>query len=95
MARGIFSLHCGTWDTFLVVECRIFVEACGIQFPDQGSNLGPLLWEHGVSSIGPPGKSVVVFFSSLPFNQSRKYAGTLSNFVKSQRWHHQDSVQAW
>ena len=29
--------------------------ACGIKFPDQGLNLGPLHWEHGVP--GPPGKS--------------------------------------
>ena len=29
---------------------------CGIQFPDQGWNLGPVLWEHGVLGIGPPGK---------------------------------------
>ena len=27
-------------------------------FPDQGSNLGPLLWEHGVSATGPPEKSL-------------------------------------
>ena len=32
--------------------------ACGIQFPDQGSNPGPLHWEHGVLPIGPPGRSL-------------------------------------
>ena len=31
------------------------VVACGIQFPDQGWNLGPLHWEQGVSATGPPG----------------------------------------
>ena len=29
--------------------------ACGI-FPEQGSNLGPLHWEHGDLATGPPGK---------------------------------------
>ena len=44
----------------LVAACGIFFQlqhACGIQFPDQGSNLGPLHWEHGVLPTGPPGKS--------------------------------------
>ena len=33
------------------------VAACGIKFPGEGSNLGPLHWEHGVLATGPPGKS--------------------------------------
>ena len=33
--------------------------ACGIYFPDQGLNLGSLLWEHGVVATGPPGKSSI------------------------------------
>ena len=33
-----WPLICGMWD----------------QFPDQGSNLGPLRWEHGVLATGPP-----------------------------------------
>ena len=51
----------------LVAACRIvhlcydmwdlFVVACGIQFPDQGSNLQPLHWEHRVLATGPPAKS--------------------------------------
>ena len=35
--------------------------ACRIQFPDQGSNPGPLHWECGVLPTGPPGKSLSVF----------------------------------
>ena len=35
------------------------VTACGIEFPEQRLNLDPLLWEHGVSAIGPSGKSQV------------------------------------
>ena len=33
----------------------VLVVACGIQFPDQGSNLGPLYWECGVLASGPSG----------------------------------------
>ena len=42
---------------FLVVACKLLVGACGIWFPDQGWNLGPLLWEHSLAT-GPPGKSL-------------------------------------
>ena len=35
-----------------------FVWACGIYFPDQGSNPGPLHWKHGVLITGPPEKSL-------------------------------------
>ena len=45
-ARGIF-----------VVVRRQLVAECRIQFPDQGSNPGPLHWEHGVLTTGPPGKA--------------------------------------
>ena len=37
------------------------VMVCGIQFPDQGSNLGPLYWKRRVSTIGPRGKSLNSF----------------------------------
>ena len=40
-----------------VAACRVFIAACRIQFPDQGSNPGPLHWERGVLTTGPPGKS--------------------------------------
>ena len=32
----------------LIVHAESLVVACGIQFPNQGSNLGPLHWELGV-----------------------------------------------
>ena len=47
----------------LVVACRLFVAARGVQFPSQRSNPGPMLWEHGVLGAGPPGKSSVIVFS--------------------------------
>ena len=40
----------------------LWLRLCGIQFPDQGSNLGPQHWECGVSVTGPPGKSPQVTF---------------------------------
>ena len=38
------------------------VEVCGIEFPNQGSNLGPLQWESGVLATGPAGKSFKKIF---------------------------------
>ena len=35
---------------------RSLVTACGIKFPDQGSNLGLLHWKHRVLATGLPGK---------------------------------------
>jgi len=48
-ARRIFNcsmgtLSCGMWDLFT----------------DQGSNPGPLHWEHGALATGPPGKSLTL-----------------------------------
>ena len=43
----------------IVVAHELLVAACGIQFPDQGSNLGPLHWERWVLATGPPGRSPV------------------------------------
>ena len=46
--------------TYLFVP--VLVVACGIYFPDQGSNPGPLHWEHGVLATGPPGQSLTRVF---------------------------------
>ena len=37
---------------------NLLVAPCGIKFPEQGPNLGPLHWEHEVLAAGPPGKSL-------------------------------------
>ena len=42
--------------------CRLSAVARGVQFPDQGSNLSPLHWEHGVLTTGLPGKSLKLSF---------------------------------
>ena len=39
------------------MPCELLVEACGIQFPDQGWNPDPLHWEQGALATGPPGNS--------------------------------------
>ena len=55
-SRDTRVFSCGTRD-FLAVACKLLLAACGIWFPDQGSNPGPLHWEHGVLATGPSGKS--------------------------------------
>ena len=39
-----------------LAACEHLTEAYKIYFPSQGSNLGPLHWEHGVLATGPPEK---------------------------------------
>ena len=64
------SQHVGSFF-FLVAACGIFLffifqlghagslfAACGIQYPDQGLNLGFLHWELRTLTTGPPGKSL-------------------------------------
>ena len=53
-----------SYENFLKIFIYLAAPAlsCGMQnfqFPNQGSNLGPLHWEHGVLAAGPPGKSLV------------------------------------
>ena len=43
---AVLHLSCSTGDPWsLLWHVGSLVVACGIQFPYQGSNLGPLLWE--------------------------------------------------
>ena len=68
------SAHVGS----LVAACELLVEARGFKFHDQGSNPGPLDWEHGVPATGPPGwwslkwwkilKSIVTYGNYVEFN---------------------------
>ena len=41
-----------------VVACKLLTVSCGIQFPDQGMNLGPLHCKRRLLATGPPGKSL-------------------------------------
>ena len=58
-------LSCGVWASQLQHADSQLRHACRIQFPDQGSNLGPLHWERGVLPTGPPGKSLCCLFLVL------------------------------
>ena len=51
----------------LVAACKLLIVAWGIQFPDQGSTLGPLYRERGVLATGPPGKSQGDFILTFHF----------------------------
>ena len=42
---------------FFFLTILLCYEACGILVPDQGWNLHPLYWKHGVLTTGLPGKS--------------------------------------
>ena len=52
------GLSCGTCAPQLQ-------HACGIQFPNQGSNPAPLHWERRVLTTAPPGKSLILSISYL------------------------------
>ena len=51
--RRSLSRHAGS----LVSAFELLVAVCELQFPDWGSNLGPLHWECGVLAPGTSGKS--------------------------------------
>ena len=58
----------------------------GSQFPDQGSNLCPLHWEHRVLTTGPPGKSqsqtfLVMSFKSLKNTENFKINEMISTVI--------------
>ena len=46
----------------LFAACELLAVACGIYFPSQGANPGPLNWEHRVLATGPPGKSLTYLY---------------------------------
>ena len=51
------------WDArSLLVARKLLVAACGIWFPGQEFNLGPLHWEHRVLVTRSPWKSPDLFF---------------------------------
>ena len=50
-----------------IVACKFLAVARRIQFPNQGSNLGPSHWECRVLATGPPGKSQEQPFLSVVF----------------------------
>ena len=55
-SHGLFDLHSSVWDHYSCMQTF----SCGMWgggwawIHDQGSNLGPLHWEHRVVATGPP-----------------------------------------
>ena len=68
---SFFLIHVFIWPH------RVSVAACGNQFPDQGSNLGSLHWEHGVLAIGSPGKSPFSIFDNLFLASPQSFVETV------------------
>ena len=66
-ALEIFNLCCGIRDFFffLVASCELLVVACGIYFPNQRLNPGPLHWEQRVLATGPPTQPLYPLFKNL------------------------------
>ena len=63
------GLSCGTLDLqSWLWHARSLLVACGIWSPNQGSNPGPLHWEHGVLVTGLPGKPVEPVFYNYKWN---------------------------
>ena len=63
LSGSTWSLGSSLWHVgSLAVACELLVATCGIQFPDQGSNPGPLHWECGVLATGSPGKFLSASF---------------------------------
>ena len=54
------------WGIFLLKHANS-VAACGIYFPDQGSNLDPQHWERGVLATKPPKKSSESVNKCVPY----------------------------
>ena len=60
----VLVIACGIFNLCFSMQALLDA-ACGIQFPDQGSNPGPRHWQHGVLATGPPGKSLTLHFESI------------------------------
>ena len=70
MKSSLFS--CSTWNYLSLGAACEFVVACGIQFPDQGSNPGPLHWRMESQLLDhqgrPQGKFSIRFcYRNIPF----------------------------
>ena len=60
LAHGIYDFHFGMWGICFDFLVSALAATCGIQFPEQELNLGPLPWECRVLATGPPEKSLVL-----------------------------------
>ena len=65
--HGIFCLPCGMQNLPCCCGMQLLVAACGTQFPDQGSNLGHLPWEHGVLPLDCQGSPYIFTYKVCVF----------------------------
>ena len=70
-----FSLEGSLLINLLIRLHQVFAVACGIQFPNQGSNLGPLHWECSLSHWS----TREVLHEPYYFYKKKKYLGKKSN----------------
>ena len=66
--------------------CQLLVVACRIQFPDWGSNLGPLHWEYGVLATAPQGSPFCYIFDlmcHLHPNKNLNFSGLKGTLEKT------------
>ena len=65
ISKKVVSLNLHRYESlsvyFFIYFLNFGLMVCGILVPDQGLNLGPLYWKHGILTTGPPGKSSAAF----------------------------------
>ena len=75
---------------------ELLVAACGIQFPDQGSNWGPLHRECRVLASGPPRRSHTHQYFSYELKiESREFSGSLVVGISGFHCCSPGSIPAW
>ena len=87
----MYLFDCGMWDLHsslqhtesLVAICKLLVVTHGIQFPDQGWNLVPMHWEHGVFATRSRGKSLGLFLIIKIWLQIHNYRNHI--FIQSRK----------
>ena len=76
-ALGIFHLHYSMWNLLSV--------ACGIYFPEQGSNTVPLHWECRVLAPGPAGKSFIQHYVCERNTYDFTWESEIDSFLKGKK----------
>ena len=75
ICMGVLSLSCSMWDLLSSLQpVGYLVEACGIQFPNQGLNLDRLHWESEVlDTLDHQGSPFIVLKSDYGLYVSLEY----------------------
>ena len=73
LSCGTQNLRSSLWYTGSLVAAWELHVVCGIYFPDQRSNLGPLHWQHRVLTTEPPGRSLLLLLLLNLFSRERLF----------------------